>query len=431
MQGDPWRTSFVRCTVAPGATMPRAAPQVAHRTAENAGSAFARPAALPAGSPMQHQTVTFSASRGWSGPLPAGLDSPSTLVLVFAAPEIAADPAPLAELAAAFPQSVIAGCSTSGEIAGSQVHDASISVAVARFDHTRLRRAFTPIEGAADSQAAGARLAAQLAGERLRAVFVLSDGLGVNGTPLVAGLAGGLPADVVVTGGLAGDGSRFARTWVLDRARPATQHVCAVGLYGERLRIGHGCDAGWSDFGPERRITRAEGNVLYELDGKPALALYKTYLGERASGLPGTALLFPLAVRRDETDREPLVRTILGLDEERQSLTFAGDLPPGGIARLMRANTDKLIGSAGLAVREAVRGWPDDREALVVSVSCVGRRLVLGERTDEEVETVLDGAPARSAHVGFYSYGEISPAAPGGASELHNQTMTVTAFAEV
>jgi hypothetical protein len=379
---------------------------------------------------MHRQTLTHSATRGWSAPLPADLDSPQTLLLVFAAPEREADPAPLSELAQAFPQSVIVGCSTSGEISGAEVNDASLSVAVARFAYTRLRRALTPIDGAIDSQGAAARLAAQLQGEDLRAVFVLSDGLCVNGTPLASGLAAGLPPGVVITGGLAGDGSRFGRTWVLDRARPLTGHVCAVGMYGTRLRVGHGCDGGWSDFGPERRITRAQGNVLYELDGRPALELYKAYLGERAQGLPGTALLFPLAVRRDEHDPDPLVRTILGLDEATQSMTFAGDMPQGGIARLMRASTDQLIGSAGNAARAAVRGLPAEGDALLVSVSCVGRRLVLGERTEEEVETVLEGAPARSAHVGFYSYGEISPTIEGGASELHNQTMTVTAFCE-
>ena len=192
----------------------------------------------------------------------------------------------------------------------------------------------------------------------------------------------------------------------------------------------HGCDGGWSDFGPERRITRSEGNVLFELDGKPALDLYKAYLGERAAELPGTALLFPLSVRREGDGQESLVRTILGVDEAQQSLTFAGDMPQGGIARLMRANTDKLIGSAGHAARQATCGASDVDDSLVISVSCVGRRLVLGERTDEEVETVLDSAPRRAGHVGFYSYGEISPAVPGGASELHNQTMTVTVFSE-
>ena len=379
---------------------------------------------------LKHRTVNYCLKGGWSQPLPTDLDSPQTLVLAFAAPELADGPAPLAELAAAFPQSIVVGCSTSGEIAGASVNDASISVAVARFEHTRLRRAFTPIDGAADSHAAGQRLAEQLADDDLRAVFVLSDGLCVNGTPLVAGLSAGLSTDVVITGGLAGDGSRFGRTWVLDRGQPEANRICAVGFYGDRLRVGHGCDAGWSDFGPERRITRAEGNVLYELDGKPALDLYKTYLGDRAEGLPGTALLFPLAVRREGSDAEPLVRTILGISEEDQSLTFAGDMPQGGVARLMRANTDKLIGSAGAAARHATGAFAPDDQALVISVSCVGRRLVLGERTEEEVETVVEGAPPRSAHVGFYSYGEISPLVDGGSSELHNQTMTVTVFSE-
>jgi len=379
---------------------------------------------------MQIETVTYRTGSGWSQPLPTALDSDSTLVLAFVAPELCSNPAPLQELARALPASMLVGCSTSGEIAGSQVNDASISVAIARFEHTTLRRAVTSASRAAESFDAGARLASELAGPGLRAVFVLSDGLCVNGTSLVDGLARHLPPGVVITGGLAGDGSRFARTWVLNHDLPEPNRICAVGFYGERLRIGHGCDGGWSDFGPERRITRSEGNVLYELDGKPALDLYKKYLGERATGLPGTALLFPLSVRREGEGQELLVRTILGIDEERRSLTFAGDMPQGGVARLMRANTDKLIGSAGQAARQATLGASDVDDTLVISVSCVGRRLVLGERTEEEVETVVDSAPRRAGHVGFYSYGEISPAAPGGASDLHNQTMTVTVFSE-
>jgi len=380
---------------------------------------------------MKLSTMKYRNAAGWDAPLPADLDSEQTLVLAFAAPEFGAAPTPFEELAAAFPRSVLVGCSTSGEIAGTQVHDASVSVAVARFERTQLRRAFTEVSGAADSFDAGTRLAAQLVGPDLCAVFLLSDGLCVNGTPLVEGLTRDLPAGVSITGGLAGDGSRFGKTWVLDRAQPEANRICAVGFYGERLRIGHGCDGGWSDFGPERRITRSEGNVLYELDGKPALDLYKTYLGERATGLPGTALLFPLSVRRDGDGQDTLVRTILGIDEAQQSLTFAGDMPRGWIARLMRANTDKLICSAGQAARQAATGVSEVDDALVISVSCVGRRLVLGERTEEEVETVLDSAPQRAGHVGFYSYGEISPAVMGGASELHNQTMTVTVLSEV
>jgi hypothetical protein len=379
---------------------------------------------------MELTTTSYTADRGWAEPLPTRLDGPDTLVLAFAAAEFGADPTPFLQLAAAFPSAVIAGCSTSGEIAGMHVRDGTVSVAVARFSHTRLRRAFTAVSSAAESFDAGLRLAEQLNADDLRAAFVLSDGLCVNGTRLVEGLARHLPARVVVTGGLAGDGDRFGKTWILDRAQPESNRVCAIGFYGERLCVGHGCDGGWSDFGPERQITRSDGNILYELDGKPALQLYKTYLGDRAAGLPGTALLFPLAIRRAGHAGDALVRTILGIDEAAQSLTFAGDVPQGAVARLMRANTDRLVDSAGRAARAGALGVSSAADALVISVSCVGRRLVLGERTEEEVETVHDSAPRSSGHVGFYSYGEISPPFPGGASDLHNQTMTVTVLSE-
>jgi hypothetical protein len=384
---------------------------------------------------MRLHHLVHQAASGWSMPLPAEDDGPNTFVLAFGAPRYADDWTPLAQLAAAFPQAQLLGCSTAGEIAGAAVHDASISATVVRFDGTRLRRAVATIATAADSRSAGASLAEQLAAPDLRAVFVLSDGLCVNGSALVEGMAQRLPPDVAITGALAGDGSAFTRTWLVGREGPQAHLACAIGFYGQRLRVGHGCDGGWHDFGPERRITRAEGNVLFELDGRPALDLYKTYLGERAAGLPGTALLFPLAVRRDGADNSgALVRTILGIDEIRRSLTFAGDLPQGGVARLMRANADQLIDSAARAARQAMKGLEVaggvDGPALVISVSCVGRRLVLGERTDEEVETVAECAPPGAVHLGLYSYGEISPLVTGGVSELHNQTMTVTALCE-
>lgn len=379
---------------------------------------------------MQSLTGNYHRNGGWAAPLPTDLDSPQTLILAFGAKSFENNAEPFAALAGAFPRSIIVGCSTSGEITGERVNDESISVACTRFSDTRLRRAMAEVTDAKASQQAGVRLAEQLAGPELCAVLVLSDGTCVNGTALVQGLTQTLPKDVSVFGGLAGDGSRFSSTWVLDGATPRRNHVCAVGFYGDRLHIGHGCDHGWSDFGPERRITRSEGNVLHELDGKPALDLYKTYLGDMAAGLPGNALLFPLAIRRGGDDSTPLVRTILGIDEAQKSMTFAGDMPHGAVARLMRANDDSLIDSASCAISAATRDMNEVQPALVISVSCVGRRLVLGERTEEEVETILEGAPAGAAHVGFYSYGEISPTLAGGASELHNQTMTVTVLTE-
>jgi hypothetical protein len=354
------------------------------------------------------------------------MDSDRSLVLAFGDSRLADDPAPLRELAAAFPRSILIGCSTSGQIVGTTVSDGGLAVAVARFDHATIRRATAPIAGPEDSYSAGHAMAEGLADPSLRAVFVLSEGLRVNGSALVRGLSGVLPDEVVVTGGLAGDGDRFDRTWVLVDGEPTLGYACAVGLYGPSIHVGHGSVGGWDIFGPQRRITRSERNVLYELDGKPALALYKSYLGDLASGLPATGLLFPLAVRTGEG--EPVVRTILSIDESAQSMTFAGDIPEGGLGQLMIGNFDRLVaGASEAAVACAARA--NGGQTLAIAVSCVGRRLLLDERIEEETAATLDVLPPGSQQVGFYSYGELSPGAAG-FCDLHNQTMTLTTLSE-
>ncbi len=204
--------------------------------------------------------------------------------------------------------------------------------------------------------------------------------------------------------------------------------MSVVGFYGESLRIGIGCNAGWSRFGPPRSVTRSLGNTLHELDGRPALDLYKEYLGELASGLPASALRFPLSIRRSDAGRT-VVRTVLAVDEAARSLTFAGDIPQGAEAQLMRANNEALIQSAADAGVQATAALDGTKASLTLSISCIGRRLVLGERTDEEIEAVVE-ADTGAAHVGFYSYGEILREAGDDASGLHNQTMTVVAFGE-
>lgn len=376
------------------------------------------------------EPIVWQQATGWSRPLPTDADSPGTFAIVFGGAPSAPMRTALDELAAQLPQAVIMGCSSAGEIAQGRVRDETLTLAVARFSAVRLHKVERVLVDGGDAHVEGLALGRELAAPDLRAVFVLCDGMRANGSRLAAGLAESLPADVVVTGGLAGDGDRFGRTWVLGQAGPASGLVTAVGFYGDRLRVGHGCHAGWSAFGPERTITRASGNVLYELDGKPALALYRTYLGELASGLPATALLFPLALREPADGGTPIVRTILGIDEATQSLTFAGDVPQGFRARLMRTRTENLIQSAGLAGARAAREFGEASRPLAIAVSCVGRRLVLGERTEEEIESVRDALPRTASLVGFYSYGEIAQRHRGDACDLHNQTMTVTLFDE-
>ncbi|HLO39435.1 MAG TPA: FIST N-terminal domain-containing protein [Phycisphaerales bacterium] len=370
----------------------------------------------------------FEPLGGWDHPLPAGLNGTSTLVVAFGGSSLAAKSPAFEDLARAFPDSHVLGCSTSGEIHGAHLRDGGLSVAVVRFEKTTVRSASAPIRSAADSRLAGEHLAAQLAAPGLAAVLVYSDGLNVNGSELVRGLASALPQGTIITGALAGDGPDFRRTWVLHGGGPREKMAVAVGLYGSNLRVAHGSRGGWDPFGPQRIVTRSRGNVLFEIDGRPALELYKKYLGDRVSGLPATALLFPLTLLGDNA-RAPLVRTVLSIDEKTQSMAFAGDIPQHSRVQLMHANLDRLTASAGAAAQQAstpLCGGP----CLAIAVSCIGRRLVLGTRTEEELEAVFDELPRGSALIGLYSYGEIAPhgSCP---CELHNQTMTLTTIAEV
>ena len=378
--------------------------------------------------------ATTCLKTGQSG-IPAeltALDSETSLLLLFGDSRLIDRPALIQQVLDACPRSHVMGCSTAGEIHGCEISDDSLVVAAARFDHTALRTAQATVQAPTDSYTAGCTIAEQLTHSSLRGVFVLSDGLNVNGSELVKGLNDTLGEAVVVTGGLAGDGTDFKRTWVIKDRMPIGGYVTAIGFYGDHVKLGHGSKGGWDKFGPERLVTKSKGNILYELDGRPALQLYKEYLGDRAAGLPATGLLFPLAIRSSNTDGKILVRTILAVDEAAQSMTFAGDLPEGVLAQLMRANFDRLVQGASDAATLAVNGRDDTSSpspTLSIAISCVGRRLVLGERTEEEIEAALDILPKGSSQVGFYSYGEISPY-KSGACDLHNQTMTLTTITE-
>jgi hypothetical protein len=361
--------------------------------------------------------------------LRSDLDSPDTLVLVFSGLTQQQMETPVKAIVATFPQSVVAGCSTAGEVVGTRVCDGGINVTVAQFGRTRLTTASSSILDEGASLAGGVDLARKLRSPSLAAVLMFSDGLNVNGSELLRGLNSELDDTVVVTGGLAGDADRFATTWVVADGQPSSGVVTAVGLHGDAVIIGHGSAGGWDIFGPQRVVTRSSGNVVYELDGRPALDLYEEYLGELAGGLPATGLRFPLAIRRHAEHEEALVRTLLGVDNAARSLIFAGDVPVESSAQLMRANFEHLVAGAATAARQTSRPSEVWGERLGLVVSCVGRRLLLKDRVEEELEAVQGELPVGTQLTGFYSYGEMSPAASG-RCELHNQTMTLTTLAE-
>lgn len=380
---------------------------------------------------MKLETIQYTRERGWEKSLgqAARLDSERTVVFIFGSSEMKSKVELFTEIEKIFPKSLKIGCSDSGEIYGKHLFDGSLIMAVTQFERTSVKLVSAPIPDMSHSYFVGYRLAEQLKEENLAGVFILSDGLLTNGSELVRGMNSVLPG-IVITGGLAGAGMVFKETWVLKEGRPEPGVVSALGLYGGSVHIEHGSRGGWDTFGPERIVTKSNQNILYELDGQPALSLYKEYLGERSVHLPASALLFPLQIRADDRDSRRIVRTIIGVDEENEALIFAGNIPEGSLAQLMMANFDRLIEGASNAAQQVHQRTSKKDPVLTIAISCFGRRLVLGDRTDEEIEAIFAQLPRQGQQIGFYSNGEISPAVEGQPCELHNQTMTLTSIYE-
>jgi hypothetical protein len=378
---------------------------------------------------MQVAHRLWQASQGWDQPLSELAFDPDW-ILVFAERKLLeSQPEVLDEVRQKFPNALYTGGSSAGEISGTRVFDDSLSATFVKFEKTRLHTVSKRIDDPEQSKALGIKLAHSLPVDALRHVFVISDGLKINGSELVSGLLSALPKNVTITGGLCGDGSRFERSYVMDaKGEIAEGLVSAVGFYGHQLQVGFGSLGGWDPFGPERVVTKSKGNIVFTLDGRPALAVYKKYLGKFADQLPAAGLRFPLRLRGDEGS-PGVVRTILAIDEEKQCMIFAGDIPEGKPVRFMKANYDRLVDGASDAAQIASAEMSTPPE-LALLISCVGRKIVLDQRIEEEVEAVADVLGSSAQIAGFYSYGEIAPFQVSASCELHNQTMTVTTFAE-
>lgn len=325
-----------------------------------------------------------------------------------------------------FPNSKIVGSSTSGNILSSEVCEYKMTATAVKFDNAKVELSSVTFKDNDDIQELSKKLIEDLEKEDLKHIFVISDGLLINGSELTKGI-NNLNQNIPVTGGMAGDGARFQETYVIANDIPKQKTIVAIGFYGD-IEVGTGCFSGWSEFGTQRVITKSEGNIVYEIDGEPALDLYKKYLGELASDLPNSGLRFPLNIRENENSPE-VIRTLLGINEEDKSITFAGDVPQGYLARLMKANIDLLIDGAGTAANHINR--INDKTALGLIVSCVGRKIIMNQLIDDELEAVQDILGDNVKLTGFYSYGEIAPFQNDILNcQLHNQTMTITAIYE-
>lgn len=332
------------------------------------------------------------------------------------------------EIRELYPDGELVFGSTSGEIMETHVYEESITLTAIEFEKTQFKIVHENVSDFVDIEKMGRAISDQFEKEGLRHLFIVSDGSFVNGSGLIEGLESDKEFKATITGGLCGDGARFEKTLTSYNENPKQGQVVAIGFYGDSLEVSYANYGGWTPFGPERTITKSVGNVLYEIDGKPALDLYKTYLGDKAKELPQAALLYPLTVQQSESE-EPLVRTILNIDEEANSMILAGDVPVNSKVQLMMCTMDDIAEGASNAAEYAMRDRKKSPE-LAILVSCVGRKLVLAGRTEEEIEEVMEIVGDQAKITGFYSYGEMAPFAGKNECLLHNQTMTLTLLSE-
>lgn len=354
-------------------------------------------------------------------------DHSTNLVLCFGSKAVLNEPNTYTLVKTKFPAADFVMCSTAGEIYHDEVLDNSLVVAALHFEKTKLKSASVNSKDFPNTFASGIALAKKLPKEELKYVLLISDGSLVNGSELTKGISSQFDKNVLITGGLAGDGSDFVSTLTGLNEQPKEGEIIAIGFYGNDIKITHGSQGGWDIFGLEKRVTSSSANVLVELENQNALDLYKKYLGPEAEKLPGAALLYPLSVIIPGTEK-PVVRTILSINEEEKTMTFAGDIPVGSKVRFMKANFERLTMAASEAAE--ITATEDTVPDFSLLISCVGRKLVLGDKTVEEVKAVSKTFNDDAVLAGFYSYGEISPFNDGGQCQLHNQTMTITSFFE-
>ncbi|MEO6117447.1 MAG: FIST N-terminal domain-containing protein [Methylotenera sp.] len=360
-----------------------------------------------------------------SSPLPT-----ASLVLVFGSVKRFSESKLQATLKTRYPTAQIIGCSTSGEISAAGVFDDSLQITAILWEKTVQRVTHTKMSGMQNSFETAVGLANQLKADTLKAVLVYADGLSVNGSELLEGFKSVL-GEIPVMGGMAGDGFSFSKTVQLFNETVSEGLVIAVGLYGNSLIAATGVGRGWKPYGPPRKVTKSDKNVVLELDGKPALPLYKMYIGEHASkGLPGSGLNFPFAIIEEGRRDIEKIRTVLSIDSANNSLTFAGNVEEGGTVRFCQATHDRLVEGAGDAAHLVADHTSTGQTGLAVCVSCVGRKGVMAALVVDEIKLVQQILGPQTALTGFYSYGEFAPRPDTNDSVLHNQTMTIGYLSE-
>jgi small ligand-binding sensory domain FIST len=261
-----------------------------------------------------------------------------------------------------------------------------------------------------------------------RGVILLADPYTFPTDAVLSGLAEQAPG-VPVLGGLAS-----GRTDEGEGALLYGEEVCADGAVGAVL---HGVELlpcvsqGAAPLGPEATITAAEGNVIHELAGRPALATVERIiegLSPRERALIADGLLIGLVIDGGKPEYEQgdfLVRGVLGADRDTGAIAVGAAVREGQVVRLHARDASSADEDLHRELRVRVQALAGGAAAGALVFSCNGRGRGMFGTDDHDaalIERELGGAPA----AGFFAAGEIGPV--GGRSFLHGFTATVAVF---
>jgi hypothetical protein len=330
------------------------------------------------------------------------------------------------EVSTLFPMAQIILSSSAGEFIDDKLSDDALTLTAIRFEKAKVKTAMTDITTSKNSFEAGYYLSRAFEHKGLRSLILFCDGQQVNASQLAFSLQQYLPPDVIITGGLAGSQDKQPSLIGLN-SQPAAGRIACIGFYGEELKVTYGNNSGWIPFGPERKVTRSKNNTVYELGGIPVLEVYNLYLRDRKYNIAGSQMLFPIAVRF-ENSAGTVIRTIQSVDEGLFSITYSGNVPEGSKVSLLRADSDSLINGAANAVSLSTQQMPSPELAIIMS--CAERRNILNGRSSEELLAIKNALGRNTAISGLFTPGEIAPAGPDLKCELFKQSVIVTAISE-
>lgn len=365
----------------------------------------------------------------WTVPFDSNMDSAQTLVLVFADNNIESHE-PFNTIKQSFPTSTIVGCSSAGCITPLGVLDMSLVVTIVQFDSTELKKISLPVDYKKSFETGQNLISELIKKDHLKSVLLFGEGVDISGSELAKGINSVLNKNnlaIPISGGLAGNTKTLSDTYIISGAEKLSKSVVAIGLYGDAIQVITNTGGGWDAFGPKRKVTKAKDSTVFELDNEPALEIYKKYLKNEANDLPYSGLFFPLSIK--QLGSENVVRSLVSMDEKEKSLTFLGGVEQGSIVQVMYSNLLMLINGAKKAYTDCIYQHNHDQESLVIAISCVGRRMVMGQKTEDEIEAIKDLMPSKASLAGYYSNGEFAPTQNSNC-ELHNQTMTLAILQE-